>query len=174
MIWNAQELRIWVAHLRILSTWLISMTWKAHQWKIWAASPWLKKIFGFWCSEMHQNEVSGWRKLWILIMWNTPDWMILFDLGNDDAYFRVSSPWLKKILHFDDLKYTRMKNFGAYLRISSPWLKEIMDFDDVKCTRKKDFGAYLRISSPWLKIILHFDDVKCTRRKDFDDSSQSI
>ena len=55
-----------------------------------------------------------------------------------------------------------MKDFGAYPRMYSPWLKKILDFDDLKCTRMKDLGAYLRISSPWLKKILDFDDVKCT------------
>ena len=46
----------------------------------------------------------GWGKFWTLIIWNAQEWSIW------TTYLRMSSPWLKKILDYDDLKCPRMKD----------------------------------------------------------------
>jgi hypothetical protein len=45
----------------------------------------VEENFGFWRSEMVQNK------------------------GFQQDFHRISSPWLKKILDFDDLKWPKMK-----------------------------------------------------------------
>ena len=117
MIWNAQELRIWVAHLRILSTWLKKM--KCTKMKDLGAylrisSPWLKKILDFddlKCPRMKDlNHLSQniftmvIENFWIRIIWNFQKWRIWI------TYLRITSPWLEKILNFDDLKFPRIKD----------------------------------------------------------------
>ena len=51
----------------------------------------VEEIFEFWCSEIHQNE------------------------GFQNVHHRISSSWLKKILDFDDLKCSRMKDFNMFI-----------------------------------------------------------
>ena len=67
-----------------------------------------------YCSEMLQNEWflmivgeyfhHGWRKFWVLLLWNALEWRI----SND--YLGILSPWLKKILSFTAPECSRMKN----------------------------------------------------------------
>ena len=47
----------------------------------------------------------GWRKFWVLLLWNAPEWRISNDCWG------ILSPWLKKILSFTALKCSRMKDF---------------------------------------------------------------
>ena len=35
--------------------------------------------------------------------------------GFQHIYHKISSPWLKRFLNFDDLKYTRMKHFKTFI-----------------------------------------------------------
>ena len=35
--------------------------------------------------------------------------------GFRHVYHRISSPWLKEFLNFDDLNYTRMKDFKTFI-----------------------------------------------------------
>ena len=51
----------------------------------------VEEIFEFWWSEIHPNEAF------------------------QNVNHRISSPWLKKILDFDDLKCSRMKDFNMFI-----------------------------------------------------------
>ena len=51
----------------------------------------VEEIFEFRWSELHQNERF------------------------QNVHHRISSPWLKKILDFDDLKCSRMKDFNMFI-----------------------------------------------------------
>ena len=75
----------------------------------------VEENFEFYCSEILQNEGfimivgeyfhHGWRKLWVLLLWNTPEW------GISNDCWEILSPWLKEILSFTALKYSRTKDF---------------------------------------------------------------
>ena len=153
----------------------------------------VEENFTFWLFERIQNENfnniitdylhRSWRKCWTRSS-EMPQWRISTRLSQN-----ISSPWLKKILHFDDC--SRMKHFDNIT--FSLWLKRILDFDDLKRSRMKDFNniitEYLHhgwrkfcssmiwstpewnistmTSSPRLKKYLDFDDLKRSRKKDF-------
>ena len=82
-------------------------------------SPWLKNILNFDHLKLLQNEEfqlffweyfhHSWRKFWI--WWSVaPKWRI-------SAFFpRIFSPWLKKILNFDGLKWLQNEGFQLFSR----------------------------------------------------------
>ena len=72
-----------------------------------------------------------------------------------------TSPWLKKILKFIDLKRTEIKGFKRLN--TSPWLKKILKFVDLKRTEMKGFKRLK--TSTWSKKILKFIDLKRTEIK---------
>ena len=71
--------------------------------------------FEFYCSEILQNEGfsmivgeyfhHGWRKFWVLLLWNAPDWNISTDCWG------ILSHWLTKILSFTAPECYRIKNY---------------------------------------------------------------
>ena len=73
----------------------------------------VKENFEFWWSEIPKNEgfeplISaylhhGWRKFWILMIWNAQEWRIW------TTYLRIFLLWLKKNLNFDQLEFPRIK-----------------------------------------------------------------
>ena len=70
----------------------IFLVWNAQEWRIWTTH----------LDYFHH----GWRKFWILMVWNAPEWKIW------TTHLRLFSPWLKKILDFDNLKCPRMKDLN--------------------------------------------------------------
>ena len=70
----------------------------------------------------------GWRKFWILMIWNALEWRIW------SIHLRLFSPFMKEILD------SEWRIWTIHLRLFSPWLKEILDFDGLKCPRMKDLN----------------------------------
>ena len=61
----------------------------------------------------------GWRKFWISMLWNS-----LEQRNSTLYYFKVFSPWLKKILNFKALKWLRTNSISYYfLEVSLSRLK---------------------------------------------------
>ena len=71
----------------------------------------VEENFELYCFEMLQNERfplivkeyfdHGWRKFWVLMLWNAPEWRISNDCWG------ILSPWLKKIFKLYLLEYAR-------------------------------------------------------------------
>ena len=123
MLWNAPERRILTDCWGILSPWLkeiLSFTamkysrTKDFQWLLGNNFTMVEGKFEFDCSEILQNEGfsmivgqyfhHGWRKFWVLLLWNAPDW----NISND--CWGTLSPWLTKILSFTAPECYRIKN----------------------------------------------------------------
>ena len=62
----------------------------------------------------------------------------------------------------------------TYLRISSPWLKKKLDFDDLKCQRIRDLNRLSQDIFTMFEENLDFDYLKCPRMKDLNRLSQCI
>jgi hypothetical protein len=133
----------------------------------------VEEISEFWWSEIHQNE------------------------GFQNVHHRISSLWLKKILDFDDLKCSRMKDFNMFIPkyLHHSWrdfwilmiwntpewsiskrssqniftmVEKKLGFWRSQMLRNEGFQhIYHKISSPWLKRFLNFDYLKYTRMKNF-------
>ena len=85
------------------------------------------------------------------MFWNVPDW---FDF--DTFWQKITSPWLKKILKFEDLKCFRLIWFLYFLTIIiSPWLKKILKFDVLKRSRLAGFCCNFRLLNFACHEILH-------------------
>ena len=143
---------------------------------------------------MHNLEEHSMYYHRILII-SAPKWRIW------TAYLRIPSPWLKKILDFDDLKCLRMKDLSCLSQINFTMVEENFELWWSLIPKNKGFELLiseyihhgwrkfwilmisnaqwrtwttdLRISLPWLMKILDFDDVKYPRMKDLSYWSQN-
>ena len=77
----------------------------------------------------------GWRKFWISMLWNS-----LEQRNSTLYYFKVSSPWLKKILNFKALKWLRTNSISYYfLEVSLSRLKTNAKLCCFKMAESKQF-----------------------------------
>ena len=93
------------------------------------------------------------------------------------AYFRISLPWFKKILDFDDLKFPRIKALNHLSQHIFIMVDENFVFWWSQMPQQNEgfiWTTYLRIFSPWMIKILDFDDLKFPRMKDSNLSSKNI
>ena len=80
----------------------------------------------------------GWRKFWISMILNAPEWRISTCLSQN--IFTM----VEEIFEFWCSEIHQNEGFqNVHHRISSSWLKKILDFDDLKCSRMKDFNMFI-------------------------------
>ena len=139
------------------------------QWSLRNTFTMIEGNFEFYCSEILQNKRfpmivrqcfhHGWRKCRVLLLWITQDWRISNDCWG------ILSPWLKEILSFTALKYSRIKDFQWLLGNTFTMVEEDFLFYCSELLQIEGFpmivGPGWAILSPWLKNILSFTALKC-------------
>ena len=132
-------------------------------------SPWLKKNMKFDDLKYLQNTLishylndlfhDGGRKFWKFMTWMPPK---CFNFALFEWSF---SPWLIKILKFDDLKYLQNTLIPHYLNdlFHNGWIK-VWNFMTWMPPKRFSFTLFALSSSPWLKKILKFDDLNASKK----------